>query len=307
MSAPSLKQLDGVLVLHKPGGPTSTDCLNQIKRRLGQKKIGHAGTLDPMATGVLVVLLGQGTKLAGYLSDDRKTYRGTLILGQETDTYDVQGQVLAEAPWDHLDAESIRADILGWLGTMSQEVPPVSAAKHQGKPLYALHRAGLEVPVKVKDITIFDVQILSLDLPKISFRVTCSAGTYIRSLAHSLGKRLGCGAVLSELEREASHPFTLDQAHDLEKVLESADKLSELVLPMTQALPHWPKLTLSTEQAALVQNGAWLPTSFFPDYPALEGDRALMLSPTLAPLALVEARMRDSVLSWVILRGLWQA
>ncbi|PKN32258.1 MAG: tRNA pseudouridine(55) synthase TruB [Deltaproteobacteria bacterium HGW-Deltaproteobacteria-18] len=307
MSAPSLKQLDGVLVLHKPGGPTSADCLNQIKRRLGQKKIGHAGTLDPMATGVLVVLLGQGTKLASYLVDGRKTYRGRLILGQTTDSYDTEGKILAEAPWEHLDQETVRAEVLGWKGTISQEVPPVSAAKHQGKPLYALHRAGMEVPVKVKDVTIFDSQLMSMELPSLDFRVTCSAGTYIRSLAHSLGMRLGCGAVLSELEREASHPFTLAQAHDLEKVLESKDQLNELVLPMTQALPHWPKLVLSHEQAALVQNGAWLPTSLFPDYPAQEGDRALMLSADRAPLALMEASMRTGVLSWVILRGLWQA
>lgn len=307
MSAQALKQLDGVLVLHKPGGPTSADCLNQIKRRLGQKKIGHAGTLDPMATGVLVVLLGQGTKLAGYLSDDRKTYRGSLILGRITDSYDVQGKVLSEAPWQHLDPEAVRSEILGWKGTMSQEVPPVSAAKHQGKPLYALHRAGKEVPVKVKDVTIFDSQVLSLDLPVTSFRVTCSAGTYIRSLAHSLGMRLGCGAVLSELEREASHPFTLSQAHSLETVLESGDLLHELVLPMAQALPHWPKLALTREQTALVQNGAWLPASLFPDYPAQEGDRAFMLSAERAPLALMEAGMRSGVLSWTILRGLWQA
>ena len=307
MSSPALKQLDGVLVLHKPGGPTSTDCLNRIKRSLGQKKIGHAGTLDPMATGVLVVLLGQGTKLANYLSEDRKTYRGTLVLGRTTDTYDVQGEIMAESPWEHLDPEAVRDDVLGWLGTMSQEVPPVSAAKHQGKPLYALHRAGKEVPVKVKDVTIFDVEILSMDLPSVTFRVTCSAGTYIRSLAHSLGKRLGCGAVLSELEREASHPFTLAQAHDLETVLESGDRLAELVLPMVQALPHWPKLLLNNEQAQLVRNGAWLPTTLFPEYPALEGDRALLLSPSREPLALAGAQLKGQVLSWAIMRGLWQA
>jgi len=307
VNAPVLKQLDGVLVLHKPGGPTSTDCLNRIKRNLGQKKIGHAGTLDPMATGVLVVLLGQGTKLANYLSDDRKTYRGSLILGRTTDTYDVQGVVTSEAPWDHLDPEAVRAAIMDWLGTMSQEVPPVSAAKHQGKPLYALHRAGKEVPVKVKDVTIFDVQIISMDLPNVTFRVTCSAGTYIRSLAHSLGKRLGCGAVLSELEREASHPFTLDQAHGLEEVLASQDRLCELVLSMTESLPHWPKLALNSEQTQLVRNGAWLPVTLFPDYPAQQGDRALLLSPSKEPLALVEAQVRGDVLSWTILRGLWQA
>lgn len=300
------KQLDGVLVLHKPGGPTSADCLNQIKRQLGQKKIGHAGTLDPMATGVLVVLLGQGTKLAGYLSDDRKTYRGALILGQETDTYDVQGRVTSTSSWDHITDSDIRTAVSGWSGTFSQEVPPVSAAKHQGKPLYALHRAGLEVPVKVKDITIFEARILSIELPRVSFRVTCSAGTYIRSLAHSLGKRLGCGAVLSELEREASHPFTLSQAHSLDAVLTAGAQFPALVLPMAQTLPHWPKLSLNSEQAALVRNGAWLPANLFPAYPAQEGDRAFMFTSAQAPLALAEARLKDNALVWSILRGLWQ-
>lgn len=260
-----------------------------------------------MATGVLVVLLGQATKLAGYLSEDRKTYRGTLILGQTTDTYDVQGTVLSEASWKNIPADGVQAEILSWVGAMRQEVPPVSAAKHHGKPLYALHREGKDVPVKVKEVTIFDAQVLALDLPRVTFRVTCSAGTYIRSLAHSLGKRLGCGAVLSELEREASHPFTLAQAHDLETVLESADRLSELVLPMAQALPHWPKLALKSEQERLVRNGAWLPVSLFPEYPAQEGDRALLLSPSMEPLALAEAQPKGGELSWAILRGLWQA
>ncbi|NCD25047.1 MAG: tRNA pseudouridine(55) synthase TruB [Deltaproteobacteria bacterium] len=307
MTKPTFKQLDGVLVLHKPGGPTSTDCLNKIKWNLGQKKIGHAGTLDPMATGVLVVLLGQGTKLANYLSADRKAYRGRLVLGQTTDTYDVQGRILTEAPWDHLTPELVRSEILSWKGTMSQEVPPVSAAKHQGTPLYALHRAGKETPVKVKDVTIFDVEILDLNLPHVTFRVVCSAGTYIRSLAHSLGKRLGCGAVLGELEREASHPFTLAQAHDLASVLDSKDGLDKLVLPMAQALPHWPKLMLTKEQSDLVRNGTGLKTSLFPQYPAQGGDRALLLSSTGQPLALVEAQERDQGLVWAILRGLWQA
>ncbi|NLW81048.1 MAG: tRNA pseudouridine(55) synthase TruB [Desulfovibrionales bacterium] len=307
MSHPPIAQLDGVLILHKPGGPTSTDCLNRIKRQLGQKKIGHAGTLDPMATGVLVVLLGQATKLAGYLSEDRKTYRGTLILGQTTDTYDVQGTVLSEASWKNIPADGVQAEILSWVGAMRQEVPPVSAAKHHGKPLYALHREGKDVPVKVKEVTIFDAQVLALDLPRVTFRVTCSAGTYIRSLAHSLGKRLGCGAVLGELEREASHPFTLDQAHSLDTVLSRGERLQELVLTMDEALPHWPKLALSQEQAELVRNGAWLPVGSFPDYPAQTGDRALLLTPAREPLALAEVRTRGQGPAWTILRGLWQA
>jgi tRNA pseudouridine55 synthase len=301
------EQLDGVLVLHKPMGPTSTDCLNSIKRALRQKKIGHAGTLDPMATGVLVVLLGQGTKLASYLMEGRKTYRGRLILGQTTDTYDVQGQILSESSWTHLGEEEVRAAVLDWENTTQQEVPPVSAAKHKGRPLYALHRAGREVPVKTKNMTIFGVEVLSMTLPHVSFRVTCSAGTYIRSLAHSLGKRLGCGAVLSELEREASHPFTLDQAHTPETVLDHKENPAELVLPLTRALPHWPKLTLSNPQAELVKNGTWLPTVLLPEYPAQAGDRAMLLGPEGTPLALAEAKKRDQDMTWSILRGLWQA
>lgn len=302
---PSLTQRDGVLVLHKPGGLTSTDCLNRIKRRLGQKKIGHAGTLDPMATGVLLVLLGQGTKLATYLSADRKTYRGTLILGQTSDTYDIQGQVLATRPWDSLTPEAVAQEVLAWKTQTSQEVPPVSAAKHQGKPLYALHRAGQETPVKIKEISIFEVEILALDLPQVHFRVTCSAGTYIRSLAHSLGIRLGCGAVLSELEREASHPFTLAQAHSLDAVLESQDHFGDLVIPLDMALPHWPKVMLTADQETSIKHGGQLPVALFPAYPALEGDKALLLTAAKAPLALAEVKIQDGILVWTILRGVW--
>lgn len=299
-------QLDGVLVLHKPGGPTSTDCLNRIKRALGQKKIGHAGTLDPMATGVLVVLLGQATKLATYLSVDRKTYRGSLILGQETDTYDVQGQTLRTQPWEGLQPKTVEAEILAWKTLATQEVPPVSAAKHQGKPLYALHRAGKETPIKIKDISIFDVEILSMDLPHVTFRVTCSAGTYIRSLAHSLGIRLRCGAVLSELEREASHPFTLAQAHSLDAVLSSGEHLTNMVIPLEQALPrYWSKLLLTGDQETVIGHGGHLPVGLFPDHRAQEGDKAMLLASSEAPLALAEAKQRDGALAWTILRGLW--
>lgn len=305
MSMPSpFSQLDGVLVVRKPEGPTSTDCLNTIKRQLGQKKIGHAGTLDPMATGVLVVLLGQATKLAGYLSEDRKTYKASLILGQTTDSYDRQGRVLSESPWQHISPDDVRAEILSWDGAIRQEVPPVSAAKHQGKPLYALHRAGKEVPVKVKEIVLYRVEILDLDLPRVTFRVTCSAGTYIRALAHSLGTRLGCGAVLCELEREASHPFTLEHAHALDDVLTSGDQLQHLLIPMAQALPHWPKLTLDGEQEKAVRNGGRLPARLFPEYPAQDGDRVLLLGKSGTPVALAEA-LQDGELSWSILRGLW--
>ena len=195
--APRPVQQNGVLVLNKPSGPTSNRCITAIKR-MGQKKIGHAGTLDPMAGGVLLVLLGQGTKLSGYLlGGGAKIYRGTLELGRETDTWDREGTVLAENGWDGISADAVRRDIASWTGSHMQPVPPYSAAKHNGRPLYSLARSGQDVPEKTKRVEISQAEVLSIELPAVSFRVKCSSGTYIRSLAHSLGMRLGCGAVLT--------------------------------------------------------------------------------------------------------------
>lgn len=300
----SAAQLDGVLVLDKPEGPTSAACLARIRRGLDQGKIGHAGTLDPMATGVLLVLLGEATKLAPYLTEGRKTYLGELELGTETDTYDRQGEVTAQKPFDHLAPEDVGKEILDWVGRMDQEVPPVSAAKHEGKPLYALARAGAEVPVKSKIVDIFHAQVLETDLPRVRFRVTVSAGTYVRSLVHSLGIRLGCGAMLTALTREHCHPFGLDQAHGLETVLADAEGFPDRVIPIADALPHWPRLALDAAQADRVRNGARLTAAETGAADATDGDRTLLLDPRGTPLALAEARQGDGGVSWHVLRGL---
>ena len=206
-----MEQQHGLLVVDKPRGLSSAQCTNRFKR-LGQKKIGHAGTLDPMAQGVLLVLLGHATKISGYLmAGGVKAYQGTVRLGQTTDTWDADGQIIAEAPWNHVTAEAVADVIAGWVGTSEQPVPPYSAAKHQGQPLYKLSREGKETPLKIKTIEISRAEVLRVELPYVTFRVICSSGTYIRSLAHSLGTRLGCGAVLTELIREYSHPFGLDR------------------------------------------------------------------------------------------------
>ncbi len=302
--APPKKDLDAVLVLYKPSGPTSTDCLNQIKRLLGRVKIGHAGTLDPLAQGVLVVLFGTATKIAPYVTSGEKTYRGRLLLGVSTDTYDIQGAVTARASVEGLTPEQIRAEVLAWTGTFDQEVPGYSAAKHQGKPLYELARAGLETPVKVKPVTVYEAQILEVDLPRVSFRVRCSAGTYIRSLVHSLGTRLGCGATLEELVREASQPFTASMALPLEDILARPEILEQRLIPLEDALPHWTRVVLDEEGEKLVRNGAWLPVSRT-GITAKEGDFALLLGADGKALALAEAKDRDRDRKWSILRGLW--
>jgi len=310
MSSPSspLEQQHGVLVLDKPKGPTSTQCLERIKKKLGQKKIGHAGTLDPLASGVLLVALGRGTKLTPYLVEEDKVYRGWIRLGLATDTYDTEGEVLAEKDWRGVTADAIQKEIAAWRELAHQEVPPYSAAKHQGKPLYRMARGGESPPKKSKPVRIDRAEVLAIEFPFVQFRVTCSKGTYIRSLAHSLGTRLGCGAVLSDLIREESRPFGLDQAVELDELLQNPQVLPRRVLSIPEALSHWPKLYLSPAQAAGIKNGNWLKTEELAGSPpSAEGERALFLTPQEAPVALMETRLWRGQLYWAILRGLWSS
>ncbi len=307
MADPLLQQ-HGVLVLDKPTGPTSTRCLEMIKRTLRQRKIGHAGTLDPMARGVLLVLLGQATRLATYLTEGGKVYSGRLRLGLSTDTYDMEGQVTQERPTDHLDQEDVVRVIAGWIEQQVQIVPPYSAAKHKGKPLYKLSREGVEPPVKTKALHVTRAEVLELDLPLVRFRVECGPGTYIRSLVHSLGIRLGCGAVLTDLTREYSHPFGLEQAHALSQVLEEPDRFAERVLPLHRALPHWQQVRLTGRLAAQVRQGAAIGANEADaQIDSSPGRRAVFFDAEGAPLALAEVRLTNGKPVWAVLRGLWQS
>ncbi len=300
-------QQDGVLVLDKPKGPTSAACIAKIKRGLGQRKIGHAGTLDPMASGVLLVLLGHGTKLSGHLmSDGEKVYAGTVLLGQTTDTWDAEGTVTSERDASFVTPTMIEEALAAFIGETVQEVPPYSAAKHEGKPLYALARKGMETPVKTKTVIVSRVEVEWVDLPRFRFRVACSSGTYIRSLAHSLGMRFGCGAVLTELTREYSHPFGLADAHNLEEVLALPERFAGRVASIAEALGAWPRLRLDAAQTALVRNGMKTPHqdamfegSFSP------GVNALMLGQDGEALALAQGVVENGKPAWAVIRGLW--
>ncbi len=294
-----LPQLHGVLVLRKPTGPSSAQCLTAIKR-LGQRKIGHAGTLDPMASGVLLVLLGQATKLSGYLLEGGgKVYTGTLRLGQTTDTWDATGTLTAEAPWEGVSAARVREEIAAWRVLAEQPVPSYSAAKHEGQPLYRLARKGLVAPSKIKRIEISQADTLEVSLPFVRFRVACSSGTYIRSLAHSLGTRLGCGAVLTELTREYSHPFGLDLARDPADFTADPTLLPGCVQPLSAALPCWPQVELMPDEAARVRNGVAVPCRT-----EATGERALLLEQGRA-LALAQRAATPAGPCWTVLRGLW--
>ena len=303
-------QQDGVLVLDKPGGMTSAACIARVKRCLGQKKIGHAGTLDPMATGVLLVLLGQATKISGPLMDGGdKIYSGVIRLGIVTDTWDADGQVLETRPVTGVDNARLQIEMAALTGSYDQEIPAYSAAKHEGRPLYALARKGHAVPVKKKFVSITRGEAELVGFERVRFRVTCSSGTYIRSLAHSLGKRLGCGAMLEELTREYSHPFGIVAAHALDDALGDPEGFPSRVAGIAEALPAWPKLRVSRAAAAQVRNGARL--AYEPESltmaPFAPGLKALMVEEDGTALALAETTLDNQGREvWGIVRGLWK-
>lgn len=310
---PRPPQQDGVLVLNKPSGPTSAACLQRIKYDLGQRKIGHAGTLDPLASGVLVVLLGQATKISHLFLESSKAYIARALLGVTTDTYDIEGKTTEVKDASGVTEDALRAEISAMKQLTEQEVPAYSAAKHQGKPLYELARTGQAVPVKTKEIQVFEADVLSVDLPRVDFRVRVSSGVYVRSLVHSLGQRLGCGAVLEALTRQSASPFGLDQAVELDTLLADPDGFAARVLSIPQAMHGtWPILRLSPDMAAKVKNGVRIGL-FEP-----EGARELLTGDTPGTVLFVDDAGRELALAealtegegrqgWAVLRGLWQA
>ncbi len=295
-----MEQKHGILLLNKPKGMSSAFAIGRLKR-LGQKKIGHAGTLDPMATGLLIVLLGEATKISGYLLENgEKTYSGTLELGKITDTWDAEGKIIEERDTSTITKEMLENAVKDWLGTSMQEVPPYSAAKHEGQALYKLARAGKETPVKIKEIHISHAEIQWVNLPCMRFRVTCSSGSYIRSLAHSLGIRLGCGAMLTELTREYSHPFTLQNAITLEDLQENPEILNSKVISIENGLPNWRIIELSDREALAIKNGN--PTFIRENDFTVNEKVFLRYQRNL--LALAEAKQKDNKNIWQVLRGL---
>jgi tRNA pseudouridine55 synthase len=214
------RELDGIFVIDKPIGMTSHDVVARVRRLARQRRVGHAGTLDPAATGVLPVCLGQATRVAEYLSESGKAYRATVRFGIVTDTYDAEGAITREAPVT-LREEEIAAVLPEFLGEQMQLPPLYSAIKREGQPLYKLARAGQEVALEPRPIVITALRIVSWSSPDLVLDVECGKGTYIRSLAYDLGERLGPGAHLAALRRTRSGPFTLKQALTLE-ALEAA-------------------------------------------------------------------------------------
>ncbi|MDD2903312.1 MAG: tRNA pseudouridine(55) synthase TruB, partial [Syntrophales bacterium] len=207
--------LSGILLIDKPAGPSSFEVVRRVRKALKVRKAGHGGTLDPFATGLLLLCIGEATKLVPFLMPEPKTYRAQVKLGEETDTQDLTGQVVARSEELPAPAQVYEA-AAGFVGEIEQVPPMYSALRHQGKRLYQLARRGETVEVKPRKVTIYSLEVLEVDLPRVRLQVRCSPGTYIRTLAADLGQALGCGAHLAALRRLAVGPFKVAEALALE-------------------------------------------------------------------------------------------
>ena len=224
--------LDGALLVDKPTGPTSHDLVDRVRRQFGLKKVGHAGTLDPNATGLLILLLGRGTKLSDKLMSADKVYEGTMKFGEATNSFDADGEVTATAPVPPLTVEQLNEAAAVYVGDLLQTPPMVSAAKVGGVPLYKLARKGVEVERKPRLVHIYSFRFSEYQAPIGTFRVACTKGTYVRSLAHDLGQKLGCGAHLATLRRTTSGQFQVGNALPFLQVLElRPSELAARVIP----------------------------------------------------------------------------
>jgi tRNA pseudouridine55 synthase len=253
--------MNGILVVDKPVGPTSFDVVRRIRSLLKVQKAGHTGTLDPMATGVLPVCIGGATKIAGLISEGRKSYGALIRLGVETDTQDAAGKVVAEGPVPDLSAKLLEAVLAKFRGSYLQVPPMFSAVKIGGKRLHELAREGAEVHREARPVEVYELTLRDFSAAEISIALTCSKGFFVRSLAHDIGKELGCGAHLKTLRRTRSGPFTLEQALGLTQLVAiaasegGAEVISKRLISANQALAHLPAVRVSEGDAHRVVHG----------------------------------------------------
>ncbi|QGU95208.1 tRNA pseudouridine(55) synthase TruB [Clostridium bovifaecis] len=244
--------MNGVLNIYKPVGMTSFDVVRVIKKLTGIKKVGHTGTLDPLASGVLPICIGKGTKIVDYIMSDFKIYKSELKLGITTDTYDREGKTVT-TKGVVASNENIISSINSFKGNILQVPPMYSAIKVKGKKLYELARNGLEIERAARPVTIYDIDILEINVPYVSFSVKCSKGTYIRSLCYDIGEKLNCGATMWKLERIQSGRFHKDSALKLEDLNEST--IESHLIPIDEALSTYDKIAVNEGAEKLLCNG----------------------------------------------------
>ena len=248
--------MDGIVIIDKPAGKTSHDVVSEVKKIMGAKKAGHTGTLDPMATGVLPVCLNEATKLAQFLTGENKEYLATMLLGVKTDTLDTEGEITGRSD-KFVSEEEIRAVLAKMVGKIQQVPPAYSAVKHLGQPLYKYARKGIFLETAAREIEIYSIAVEDISFPRVTFRIACSKGTYIRSICSDVGEMLGCGACLCGLRRLRSGLFSTDMAVSLENY-ERKEKKTELLakmLPLTKSLPLLTGIEVEEEFANKLRDG----------------------------------------------------
>lgn len=244
--------MDGILNINKPTGMTSFDVVRKVKAIAKTKKVGHTGTLDPEASGVLPICIGRATKLVDYIMNDYKIYKVELRLGVVTDTYDREGKVLKNEDVT-LSKEEVEEAIKSFIGEIDQIPPMYSALKVNGQRLYSLARQGIEVERKARRINIYNIDILDIKVPTVTFNVKCSKGTYIRSLCYDIGEKLKCGGAMWNLQRVQTGAFNILDSVELEHL--NSDNILEYLIPMDKALSEYPEIHLDEKYEKLVFNG----------------------------------------------------
>lgn len=255
--------VSGVLVIDKPIGMTSHDVVQIVRRGTGIRRAGHTGTLDPRASGVLVVLLGPAVRISEYVSASDKRYQATIRFGSTTDTFDAEGRILESSPVPEMTEEQVDKALQTFVGEIEQVPPPYSAVKIGGRKAYEMAREGEEVNLAPRKINVYSLEILEWDSPELVIDVFCSSGTYVRSLAADLGALLGCGAHLAGLRRTKSGRFTLRDAVPLRRLQESFQNGTwyRYLIPSAEALADWPAIELNADQVDLIVHGHRIPAS----------------------------------------------
>lgn len=283
--------LDGVIVVDKPRDWTSHDVVNKMRRFAGTRKVGHLGTLDPSATGVLPLVIGRATRLAQFYTRNDKIYEGVIHFGNATDSYDADGAPTSPEVAVSFDRAAIHAALDGSRGEFAQMPPAVSAKKIAGKPAYELARKQQPVDLKAVPVNVYELNILELDGCEAKVRVHCSAGTYLRSIAHDAGQVLGCGAYLKNLRRIRSGDFKIESARTLEQlaILAEEGRIAEALVPSAELLPDFPAEMVDAITAGQIRNGRDFRVSPFQTPPGTRFVKALNLEGDL--IAIGEARL----------------
>jgi len=286
-----VETLSGVLVVDKPGGWTSHDVVNRVRRIAGTRKVGHLGTLDPMATGVLPLLTGRATRLAQFFRKADKVYEGTIRFGFATDTYDAEGKAVTEEVDVSLERADVEDLLTKFVGRTPQVPPPVSAKKIQGTPVYKLARQNIAVQLDPVEVEIHSIDLLRCEKNEIDVRIHCGSGVYVRSVAHDLGQMVGCGAFLKTLRRLSSGGFDLAMARTLDELsaLAEAGNVAGAMVPAADLLPEFPSEPVDAATAVFIRQGRDFRVSPFRQRDGAKYVKAISSDGEL--LAIGEARM----------------